>query len=92
MTTVASAVLFPSESKGSGFLANERPYVLSTPTEIYIKAKNQFQKCVSMWSLANSTHWLPRAFRGTTGHTIMAFMWHTDREESVVWKMVLSQI
>ena len=26
MTTVASAVLFRSESKGSGFQANERPY------------------------------------------------------------------
>ena len=27
MTTVASAVLFRPESKGSGFHANERPYI-----------------------------------------------------------------
>ena len=61
-------------------------------TELYIKAKNQFLKCDSMCSLANSTCWLSHAFRETTGHTIMIFMWHTGREESVVQKMVLSRI
>ena len=31
MTTVASAVLFRSESKGSGFHASERPYAITNP-------------------------------------------------------------
>ena len=36
MTTVASAVLFPSESKGSGFHANERPKVRSISTLSFV--------------------------------------------------------
>ena len=39
MTTVASAVLFRSESKGSGFHANERPY----DTNIFYISQKPYQ-------------------------------------------------
>ena len=42
MTAITSAVLFLSESKGSGFHANERPYTQSTPGVKRARCKRYF--------------------------------------------------